>query len=393
MTKTFWLTCAVLANTITASVWAVSQSFLDTELRKYDVHPLDVSGIHSRVLDISAYGRPFRMILQPNHDMHIESEKGTNATNPLYFRGHLQGHEHDPVHHLRLNLINLGRGIQGIFEVQATEGGNLHETYFFDTLDSHPSGLPHDHHDRIDAPADQGHLKRILRRRRLEARQAKGAPGAGAGGGTCKVGLVADSSFAQTLGGPDGAQAHQLMISTVNSIAGIYERTFGVKLVPIKTVVDNSDVLGLQGMGLNSPGTPNPQLDLFTAKQATVKLDPRESCVNILFTYRDMSTALGVANLGTPQGGGICDPQRQTSVFTFRNPNNKQPLESSKLITIIAHELGHSFGSAHDEQYPACQATANQWVMAAVVSGSTTFSECSIQAIQAHMATSRCLRL
>ncbi|KAI9106156.1 hypothetical protein DFS34DRAFT_690569 [Phlyctochytrium arcticum] len=399
MATLFWLTCAVLANTIVTSVWALPQSFLDSKLRKYEVHPLDVSGIHNRVLDISAYGRPLRMIIRPDLDMHEESDHGTNVTNPLYFTGHLQGHEYDPVHFLRLNLINQRQGIQGIFELQAPEGRNLYETYFFDTLDSHPSGQPHyviyrdqDHHDRIDAPADQGHLKRILRRRRLEARQADGSPGAGAGGGTCKIGLVADSSFAQTLGGPDGAQAHELMVGAVNGITGLYERTFGVKLVPIKTVVDNSDVLGLQDMGLNSQGTAESQITLFTAKQASVNLNTQESCANILFTFRNMGVALGVAALGTVQGGGICDPKTQVSVFTFRDVKTNQPRVSSEILNTIAHELGHSFGSMHDEQYPECKATARQWIMAAVVSQSTTFSECSIKAIREKMARAACLR-
>ncbi|KAI9106157.1 hypothetical protein DFS34DRAFT_690570 [Phlyctochytrium arcticum] len=397
MTKSFWLTCAVLANTLTASVWGLPQSFLDTKLRKYEVHLLDISGIHNRFLDISAYGRPLRMILRPDHDMHVESNRGANLTNPLYFTGHLQGHEYDPVHFLRLNLINQGQGIQGIFELQATEGGNLYETYFFDTLDSHPSGLPHyviyrnqDQHDRIDAPADQGHLKRILRRRRLEARQAKGGPGAGAGGGTCKIGLVADSSFAQTLGGPDGAQAHELMVGAVNGITGLYERTFGVKLVPIKTVVDNSDVLGLQDMGLNGQGVSNSLLQSFIKKLAAVKLTPQESCASILFTFRHMGNSLGVATSGPEDG--ICDPQTQTSVFTFRDPTTNQPRVSSDILNTIAHELGHSFGSLHDEDYPECKATAQQWIMAAHISKSTTFSECSIKAIREKMAKSPCLQ-
>ncbi|KAI9106158.1 hypothetical protein DFS34DRAFT_690571 [Phlyctochytrium arcticum] len=395
MTKLLWLTCAVLVSTLTATVWGLPQSFLDTKLRKYEVHPLDVSGIHNRVLDISAYGRPLRMIIRPDLDMHVESDHGTNLTNPLYFTGHLQGHEYDPVHFLRLNLINQGRGIQGIFEVQAAEGGNLYETYFFDTLDNHHLYVIYrdqDHHDRIDAPSDQSHLKRILRRRRLEARQVNGGPGAGAGGGTCKVGLVADSSFAQTLGGPDGAQAHELMISTVNSVTGIYERTFGVKLVPIKTVVDNSDVIGLQDMGLSCEALPDPLLEFFTANQASVNLNTQESCTNILFTFRNMQNALGVATIGTPQGGGICDPQRQASVFTFRDVNTGQPRVPSEILNTFAHELGHSFGALHDETYPECNATAVQYIMGTFASQSTTFSECSIKAIREKMARSPCLQ-
>ena len=59
---------------------------------------------------------------------------------------------------------------------------------------------------------------------------------------------------------------------------------------------------------------------------------------------------------------------------------------------IAAHELGHNFGAPHDgDPDEACASTPETFLMAPSINGSSTFSDCSLNEIQRHVASASCL--
>jgi len=59
---------------------------------------------------------------------------------------------------------------------------------------------------------------------------------------------------------------------------------------------------------------------------------------------------------------------------------------------IAAHEIGHNFGAPHDgEAGSACESTPGGFLMAPIIGNSSEFSACSIQQMQADIATASCI--
>ena len=57
---------------------------------------------------------------------------------------------------------------------------------------------------------------------------------------------------------------------------------------------------------------------------------------------------------------------------------------------VAAHEIGHNFGAPHDGEGD-CSAQTGSFIMASTLNGSDTFSPCSLELMQAHMAGASCL--
>ncbi|XP_078391256.1 disintegrin and metalloproteinase domain-containing protein 10-like, partial [Cetorhinus maximus] len=96
----------------------------------------------------------------------------------------------------------------------------------------------------------------------------------------------------------------------------------------------------------------NPLHARFISIEKLLDLHSRENwsnyCLSYLVTDRDYSGILGIAwqgNMGP--SGGICSHHLNTGLITVRNYGNQLPLRIVHLT--LAHELGHSLGSPHDE--------------------------------------------
>ena len=102
--------------------------------------------------------------------------------------------------------------------------------------------------------------------------------------------------------------------------------------------------------------------DSFTFLDQLILNDFSDSCLGYAFTYRDFNEGIvGVAYIGNSNEygsvGGLCQPpvrisddiyySYNTGVVSMLNYDKRIPAYRAALT--LAHELGHSFGSTHDE--------------------------------------------
>lgn len=184
-----------------------------------------------------------------------------------------------------------------------------------------------------------------------------------------EVAMVADFEFTALR----GAASVSTMIERMNVVDGIFGGQVGVAIVPTDFITFASDT------------------DQFTSREASTLLDQfagyRSSTPDVrsrglahLLTGRDLNgNVAGIAYIGS-----LCAAREGVALS-----------ESSVTIDsalIIAHELGHNFGAPHDgETGSACATTPQSYVMAPFLSGSSTFSACSLQRMQPYIAGASCV--
>ena len=128
----------------------------------------------------------------------------------------------------------------------------------------------------------------------------------------------------------------------------------------------------------------------FLQKFAKYHFD--EVCLGVALSNRNWADVLGAAYMASSDGstsGGICEKRDSyykknlnTLVMTFKMNFARMPVFQT--IQILAHEIGHSFGSPHDTQ-PGCKPTGpkGKYIMWAsitseLLNNSYIFSPCSI---------------
>jgi hypothetical protein len=186
-----------------------------------------------------------------------------------------------------------------------------------------------------------------------------------------EIALIADSDFAAHF--PDDPTA--AMLARFNVVEGIFSEQLGLLLLPTDIRV----------MSTTS--------DPFTSTDATTLLGQ-------VGKYREATAAVrarGLAHLmtgknldGTTAGiaylNAACGVDRGVSLSSHSYGTAVSAL-------IIAHELGHNFGAPHDgEAGGACAASPGTGhIMAPVVSGYATFSQCSRDVMQTSLALASCV--
>ena len=185
-----------------------------------------------------------------------------------------------------------------------------------------------------------------------------------------EIALIADSDFGAGLS--DDVTA--AMLARLNIVEGIFSEQLGLLVLA-------TDIRVMPAID-----------DPFTSTNATTLLGQlgkyREATAAVrarglahLFTGKNLDgTTAGIAYLNS-----ACEDDRGVSLST-------QSYGTAISALIMAHELGHNFGAPHDgEAGGACETTGGGHIMAPVVSGFSTFSQCSRNVMQSVLASASCV--
>jgi Reprolysin (M12B) family zinc metalloprotease/Domain of unknown function DUF11 len=184
-----------------------------------------------------------------------------------------------------------------------------------------------------------------------------------------EIALIADSAFAAAEA-PDPTAA---MLARLNIVEGIFAEQVGLLVLATDvrvTAADNDPFTSTQGTTLLE------QLGRYRAADPLV----RARGLAHLMTGKNLdgSTA-GIAYVDT-----ACDVERGVSL-------SERSYGTTISALIMAHELGHNFGAPHDGESGACAAVSGGFIMAPSVSGFVTFSQCSIDVMQASLQRASCV--
>lgn len=189
----------------------------------------------------------------------------------------------------------------------------------------------------------------------------------------CSLLLVADYLFYQHMGGEDKKQTVNFLISLVDRVNNMFQ----------KTEWSEKDERPINGLGflvyeILVHDEPNAQQEHYNndqrvwdvrnlLKQFSLNQDNRDYCLAHLFTHRKFDNAvLGLAYVSSPRPhsvGGICsagypDKDKRTYYYntgltTTRNTFG-QPIITRVTDLVTAHELGHNWGAEHDPDITEC---------------------------------------
>ncbi|XP_034387667.1 disintegrin and metalloproteinase domain-containing protein 10 [Cyclopterus lumpus] len=317
---------------------------------------------HTLQLDLTAFHRTFRLHLKRNaaafsKNVMVISENGSTLADLSHiYSGTLKG-EHGSCH---------GSLLQGQFE------GTIHTdngTYHIEPIDRYTSG-PTDHHSIIyheddmvlpskrtghDGFCGAEHLNLLAQ----SLRPAEAAPASRSRRTvdeskiSCLLHVHADHLYYNKFKSVKAVVAQVASyIRAVNDIfdkvdfAGMKLLNFKVKSIRVMTEEDKNDPLNPLYIG------PEKLLSLYSENNWG------NFCLSYLLTNRDYSGVLGLAWEGKAGNwGGICSKQTalrngrdstlNTGVVTIQNYGQYLPPRHVQLT--LAHELGHSLGSPHDE--------------------------------------------
>ncbi|XP_031575122.1 disintegrin and metalloproteinase domain-containing protein 10-like [Actinia tenebrosa] len=220
---------------------------------------------------------------------------------------------------------------------------------------------------------------------------------------SCKLFMQADHLFTENVGQGNKERALLKMTEHVQAINTIYPGIAFFGSTPDKIEFVIARMLVNDSNHENDPSNPFRQSNIGVEKLLELNSQQKRNeryCLGYIFTYRDFNDGvLGLAWVGSPEdAGGICEKERSysdgkkilnTGVVTFINYGKAVPQRVSEIT--FAHEVGHNFGSPHDES-GACTpggSEGNYIMFARATEGSKPnnrkFSSCSIEKMAAVM--------
>ena len=195
--------------------------------------------------------------------------------------------------------------------------------------------------------------------------------------GQIQVAIVGDFEFFTD----HPADAESTVLTRMNVVDGIFSDQVGVHIVVSSVNVFSTDTDPF------TTSTPSNLLNqLADYKNATASI--RSTAIAHLMTGRDLDGAtVGIAFLGS-----LCNPR-----FGVSLSEGGSEISSTSAALVAAHEMGHNFGAPHDAepdpmQNQACASTPPTFLMAPSFSGSSTFSQCSLDQIRPVVSGAACIQ-
>jgi hypothetical protein len=184
-----------------------------------------------------------------------------------------------------------------------------------------------------------------------------------------EISMIGDTEFQQAEADPTAA-----LLARLNIVEGIYSEQVGVLVLATDLRLMPLDADPLRS---TSGGVLLEQLSAF--RQATQAVRARG--LAHLVTGKDLDgTTAGIAYVGT-----VCDAKLGVSL-------SQHSFGTTISALIMAHELGHNFGAAHDGvANTACADVSGGYIMAPSVSGLASFSQCSVATMRAVIDGAACV--
>lgn len=184
-----------------------------------------------------------------------------------------------------------------------------------------------------------------------------------------EVSMAADFEFTSQ----QSSGALGTMVSLMNIVDGIFGEQVGVAIVPTDfTAFQTSD----------DPFTQSDPLSLLNEVSSFRSSSEafRSRGLTHLLTGRDLAgNTVGIAFVGA-----LCNQNAGVGL--------SQSSQNMTSALVVAHEIGHNFGSQHDaEAGSPCATTPGTFIMSPTQNGSSTFSDCSLQSMQPHIAAASCI--
>lgn len=171
-----------------------------------------------------------------------------------------------------------------------------------------------------------------------------------------------------------GANTQGEMLARVNVVDGIYDGQLGIAIVPtFQIFTDTNDRFS------STTAASDLLSEVGTFRQSTPAIRARG--LAHLMTGRDLDgNTAGVAFLDS-----LCQ--------AFAGVGLSEATASVTIAGLVmAHEIGHNFGAPHDaEPGSVCESTPATFLMAPRITGSSTFSQCSLDQIRPNAAAASCI--
>ena len=228
-------------------------------------------------------------------------------------------------------------------------------------------------------------------------------------GKDCSVSIILDKFYLARFNMPDTGRAMILareeIFGIMRDVNDIYIKHFNVGL-PVRNVLEMSDQTS-PGDALNYPRSSDEAIldNLVKGIQSRqgVFEAVKDSCVVLLVTHQNLKGRLGSAfgayTQQNSRNGGVCDKRGFNAGFvtTFFQDG---AYDREKIVTTMAHEIGHMYGAPHDGdspkypdgpgKLPQCVNKQKPFIMTSTVSGapndhSRSFSDCAQWSIKAKL--------
>lgn len=189
------------------------------------------------------------------------------------------------------------------------------------------------------------------------------------------IAVLGDFEFSSDM----GASAEAEILTRMNNVDGIFSTQVGVQLN-----VNRVDIFSTSNDPFTDETKAGDLLDELSAYRLA-RSSQRGNGLSHLFTGRDLDgSTVGIA-YGGKYGAAICHDRYGAGLTQATHGATFDSL-------IVAHEVGHNFGAPHDGTTDsACEAEAQDFLMAPNLNGNDIFSTCSIEQIEIGIDRTYCV--